>query len=313
MKVSKIYRKDINKKYGVRWTLEGKHKYKFFENEKDRNHFHRKLLDKQKTGQNAVLRLSAHEAVTAERCINMLGSIDEIYKICLEHHKRITSDKMMINQAIIEYFDFKERSGKDQKYLRAIRNILRRFNSAFACHVDEVTFKQAQEWILSLNGFSPYTIKNHETGLNVFYNWCIKHNYAVENPFLKVETPKVTKNEVEFILPEDMKKIMEIAKAKYRKAIPYLVLNGFAGIRSSACADLPFEDIKLEQKGILIKAQLSKNNRRTLLTDTLITFGNVLNGVLKIKQGALTFKKLTGIKSKDIFNLKQVLKFQEML
>ncbi len=265
MSVKKYDRKDRANQFGVKWGHWKKPSYKFFEFEADRDAFFAELVNKEKREGLAALDVSTLEAQIMRTCIDLLGSPQRVLAVCEAEADRISTKDISLNDAVKEYLDEKLNLGRDDNYLRAVRNILNRFKTACpAPSLTSLELNQVKEWIFSL-GYKPVTVRNYIKNCSAFMQWCVRHGYARENIFLNVPVPDVIMPEPKFLTIEQTESIFAAAKEHYPDALAYLALSAFAGIRSSACARLDLKHIDFKQRGILIRAEAAKNKRRIFL------------------------------------------------
>lgn len=262
MPVKKYDRGDRANQFGVKWGHWKKPSYRFFETEPERDAFFDQLVKKERREGLAALEISTMEAQIMRTCIDLLGSPQRVLAVCEAEAGKAATLDISLDQAVKEYLGEKLNLGRDDNYIRAMKNILGRFNTA--CPVDSLSdlkLDQVKAWIFSL-GYAPITIKNYVKNCSAFMEWCIRHGYARENVFLNVPIPQVVMPEPEFLTVEQTKAVFECAKEHYPDALAYLALGAFAGIRSSACARLQMQHIDFQQRGILIRAEAAKNKRR---------------------------------------------------
>ncbi len=262
MAVKKYDRKDRANQYGVKWGHWKNPSYKFFEFESDRDAYFDELVKKEKREGLAALEISTMEAQIMRTCIELLGSPQRVLAVCEAEADKAATLDISLEQAVKEYLDEKLNLGRDDNYLRAMKNILEQFQTA--CPVDSLTDLQldrVKAWVFSL-GHKPVTIKNYIKNCSFFMEWCVRHGYARENVFKNVPVPQVIMPEPEFLTVDQTKSVFAAAKEHYPDALAYLALGAFAGIRSSACARLDLKNIDFKQRGILIRADAAKNKRR---------------------------------------------------
>jgi len=262
MSVSKVERKDRDKKYGVKWTVSGKRHFRFFEKKFDRNEFLREMEEKERKQGKAALDISTVEAQIMRRCVDLLGTPEKVLLAVEEKSNNISIESVPVEKAVQIFLDEKYNLGRDENWLRANRNILSRFAESFTGQtISDCTQEQAQQWVLLLN-FAPVTVQNHVKACGSFFNWCVRRRYCRENIFKGVHAPTVVHTEPEFLTVGHTKKLFKAAADHYPDALAYLALQAFAGIRSSACARISVDEIKFKQRGILITAKNAKNNQR---------------------------------------------------
>lgn len=264
MKISNINRKNRKKRYGVRWDEAGKPKHKFFQFKSERDGFRQQLEEKRKQEGPAIFELTAAQARSMQSCVRRLGSVEAVIQAVNEFEKRNCPTPIEIKAAIKEHLDEAYNQGRNDNWIRASRNILRRFAFTHDQMVNSVTREEAIRWVHSLK-FAPVTVTNHAKKMKSFYHWCIDRGYAAENPFQKIPLPDVIPHEPEFLKVDQMEKLMQKAQEHFQDAVAYFALNGFAGLRSSACARIDLNEIDFKQRGILIRAVNAKNKRRVYI------------------------------------------------
>jgi len=257
---------DRKSPYGVKWKVDGKRKFKFFEKKKERDQFFDDLVKQEKENGRAILSISAADAAIMQRCTEMLGSADKVLSACQEYREKKELVYITPKNAVDEYLKEKEMLGRDKNYYRASKNILDRLRIRFPKEIDEWDINIARKWILELTGpFAPVTVANHLRVGNAFCNWCVDRNYLRCNIFASVKGPDVLRPEPEFLKIKDMQKLFNAAMTKYPQAVAYMALGAFAGIRSSATARLEIDAIDFRKRGILIRADQAKNKQRVYL------------------------------------------------
>lgn len=249
--------------YGVKWSVKGKRKFKFFKKPTTRDEYLKGLEYQEKISGRALLELSAADAAIFKQCVELLGSGGEVLKVCEAKVKKTQLQEYPVKDAIEDYLQEKRDLGRDDNYIRAMRNILRRLSSQFPGNFREWNEDLAREWLFSIAGsFAPVTVRSHQKVGVTFCWWAVDRNYLAENVFKNIKTPEVILPEPEFLKIEEIKSLMETAKEQFPKAVAYFALGAFAGIRSSAAARLDISSIDFEKQGILIRADQAKNKRR---------------------------------------------------
>jgi site-specific recombinase XerD len=196
----------------------------------------------------------------------MVGSEEALLQACRDYADRHSVAAVEPRTAVQEFLDEKHAMGRDENYHRAARNILDRLVAWMPERVSTWTPAMARDWTLSLaQSFAPVTVNNHIRMAKTFGYWCTSRNYIRENPFANTPTPQVVSSEPEFLKVDQIQALLETAQTQFPEAVPYLALNAFAGLRSSACARLAMDQIDFEKRGILLLATIAKNKRRVYL------------------------------------------------
>lgn len=77
-----------------------------------------------------------------------------------------------------------------------------------------------------------------------FFKWCHeKEEFIARNPMIKVDEPKVERQEPAVLTPQQMKTCLEAAMDKSVALLAYLTLGGFAGIRTEEILRMNWEHI----------------------------------------------------------------------
>lgn len=267
--IKKYYQANRPKPYGVKWTVDGKRRFKFFATTDGQEEYFEDLLKKSKKLGTSILSMTADEAAIMRKCVDMVGSPESVLIACKEYAGKTQLIPCKPEKAVTEYLHEKAALGRDINYHRAIRKILNRLTSRFPAVFENWTPEVAREWAIELgskpSSYAPVTIKNHIKGSSAFCEWAIDRRYLAINPFEKTPIPDVIMPEPEFLSIADIEKLFDTAKNNFPHAIAYMAIGAFAGVRSSATARLESDAIDFEKKGILIRAQNAKNKRRVFI------------------------------------------------
>jgi integrase len=266
MAVAKYDREGRPSPYGVRWTVDGKRRFKFFPTAAARNEFFREMVRKEKEGGRSILELTAAEAAVMRRCLELLGSPEAVLEACKEAEERGSLVTVEPGKAVSEYLAEKMALGRDENYQRAVRVVLWRAVEALPGRFADWSRDRAQDWLTELAGtFSATTVTNHAKVCGAFARWCVRRQYLREDVFAAVATPDVMRPEPGFLSVRDMRKLLEVAQERFPETVAYFAMGAFAGLRSSACARLDLSAIDFGQRGISIRADQAKNKRRVYI------------------------------------------------
>jgi integrase len=264
MTISPCFQTNRPKPWGARWRDDdGKRRFKFFASEKERDRYITEARKKVAREGSALLDLSAADAVTMRKCLDLVGDPATVLQACQEWADKGKVIPVKVSKAVEEYQAEKEAVGRDENYQRAKRAHFDRLKTFMPDEFAIWTAQDARQWTLMLSDtFAPVTVENHVRTAIGFSRWCIRRGYMLENPFSDVPVPDVIRPEPEFLPVASVKDLLTTARDKYPDAVAYFALGAFAGLRSSVCARLPVEAIHIKQRGILIPASHAKNKRR---------------------------------------------------
>ncbi|MBN1864684.1 MAG: hypothetical protein JW808_07265 [Victivallales bacterium] len=266
MAIKRYDREGRKSSYGVMWRVDGKRKFRFFQNRSLREDFFRELQRQERKVGRSILEISSEEAVIMKRCLELMGTPEKVLLACQEISEKSSVKLCPASKAVSEHLAEKRELGRDSNYERAVRKMLERALDKFGESLSEWSDAAAREWRLELSGeFKPVTVRNHLKKTAAFVRWCMSRKYMAANPFANLEIPGVVMPEPQFLSVADTKKLFLAAQESYPQTVAYLALGAFAGIRSSSTAQLGMEGINFEQRGILIMASQAKNKRRVYL------------------------------------------------
>lgn len=113
---------------------------------------------------------------------------------------------------------------------------------------------------------SPVTVDNIRRQLSGFFSWCLRAGYATRNPCDAIPRLRRDPPPPAIYTPAQVNRIFHAAEKHFPKAIPYLALSFFSGLRSSAISELQTEAIDWKTGQILVGRPLDKL-RRSYYTD----------------------------------------------
>ena len=117
------------------------------------------------------------------------------------------------------------------------------------------------------------TRRNRRSVFSAFLNWCKTRKYIIHNELDEIPSPKIdTKTPVILTVEESRRLLRAAEKIKDGILVPYTALALFGGFRDGEIKRLSWKDIDLENKSIMVKADVSKTRaaRSHILTDNLI-------------------------------------------
>ena len=108
-----------------------------------------------------------------------------------------------------------------------------------------------------ISKLSPKTINNHLVPLKVMFKHAVRWEYLKENPALYVEKPRVEKEEMDFLTPDEVRFFLEKVTPKYYALFFTAVLTG---LRRGELLALQWGDIEFTNNLIYIRRSLYKGD-----------------------------------------------------
>jgi len=134
--------------------------------------------------------------------------------------------------------------------------------------LDAVTKNDIEDWIDGLDGVeSDGTFDNYAKHIRAFFTHFVEEKVIRENPALRIKRRGEGMGEVVVISPADTARLLHVCQTNpaYRPMINRLALECFIGMRFETASKIKKSDIKRADKGVNIRAEISKDRRRHYL------------------------------------------------
>lgn len=122
-------------------------------------------------------------------------------------------------------------------------------------HVEQVSEMEAQQFFYlgrTKRNWKPITFVSYHKGLNVFYKWLVKNNYAASNPFEGIEKPRLEKKLPTRLSKQQAKDLLETVRCMpcahpMIRARNYAIFSMFlyCGLRKGELLRLKLVDVDL--------------------------------------------------------------------
>lgn len=175
----------------------------------------------------------------------------------IESHKRRTASISFLGL----YNQFLEaKSDRNPEYLRELRITRDRFPDLHERMVSDITHLELESVLSPLSPGARNPVMRY---LRAVFFFGIKRGYLAENPVSRLDFAERKRKEIETIPAEKVQAMLAHALENDLSLLPYLVFGFFAGIRPDGeLQKLEWDDVKLAEKTIVIRPEVSKTNRR---------------------------------------------------
>ena len=171
-----------------------------------------------------------------------------------------------VAEAINDLLTQKARSGRSDRYLRALRNSLGQFaRGRRGQPLDKVTALEVEEWLHG-QGWSGRTQKGYLGDVATLFAFAQRRGYCAANPTAGVEGGAVAPVEIGIHTPAEVASILELARGHDLNLMRCLAVRYFAGLRASEAEALAEAEIKTDHGVIEVTAGKAKTRRRRLVT-----------------------------------------------
>ena len=284
--VAKIYLTENRGKtsYGLVWhTPEGRH-VRNFRLLEDARREAKDILGKLARGQNLAASLTNRDAAAyAEaadalrpsgmslmlaakeyaEAVKVLAGKGSVLDAARDFSKSNRAKEPKLMREVVDAFLAKKKK-KSERYLRDMKGRLDAFATTFAGYIGNITTDEVGAWLRRIGG-SPRTFNNYRNALVTLFRFAKKEQWLDETKITAVERVDREDDEgkdIEIFTPEEMRKLLAAAPADL---MPWLLLGGFAGVRTEEVCRLDWKDVHLREEVIEILTGKAKTRRHRLI------------------------------------------------
>lgn len=179
----------------------------------------------------------------------------------------VIAERLTIAEAAARYM---QRFANDQElYSRNSKYYTTQFAKFFGDSklLCEVTEAEAVEFFEAVDRaqYSPKTFNNMHTVLRAFFNWCIEHKLATENPILSVKQKRIAYKDPLFIPVDTLRDALSLIEADAELpaedkqwALGFMALSFFCGIRTSEILRLTEDAIHPDDERPFVRISTTK-------------------------------------------------------
>jgi site-specific recombinase XerD len=103
--------------------------------------------------------------------------------------------------------------------------------------------------------------------LHAVFNYAVKHDWTKTNPVDKLDFAVMPKRSIRIFSNQQIEDMLRYSAEYSIDMLPYFALGAFAGLRvgSGELSELRWDDIKWEEKTIVVRPEISKTHQRRLI------------------------------------------------
>ncbi|MBC2595963.1 hypothetical protein H5P28_16985 [Ruficoccus amylovorans] len=170
-------------------------------------------------------------------------SLDGAVHFLIQHYKPELED-IAIGAAIERFLKSKEGHRKrTHAYYTTGLKLLQRMDPNTLVH--QIGLKVIEPLLSKYKNNN--TQRTYRRSLSTFFNWCVRHHYAVENPCARLDQLPADNSQVSILSLDETKRLLRASMIYSDGAMaPAIALGLFAGLRPSEIDDLETKNIKDE-------------------------------------------------------------------
>lgn len=187
-------------------------------------------------------------------------TLSEVAKFYLDR-KATVQQTVTVSAATEKYLDSQAKRGLRSRSMSAERGYINRLAKAFPNQL--VTDLTVDDLATALEdmGVTGVTYNNYRRYWSIFGDWCIKRNYAVENPAKRIEDHLIEDEIAEFYPVAEAKRWFAHLEEIAPDLLRYMFLHYFAGIRASELHRMTGDMVTPELIKVTPKASKTRSQR----------------------------------------------------
>ena len=145
----------------------------------------------------------------------------------------------------IDYLQFERKLSNNT--LKSYQNDLKDFDTYFHGNLQNVTYKDIQNYLSTIQEKNTRTISHYITVINSFYTFLVNDNIISKNPCVNIKSPKLPKTLPTFLTEEEVDKLLDInciTPYDYRNKAMLEILYA-TGLRISELCNLKITDVDI--------------------------------------------------------------------
>ncbi len=195
-----------------------------------------------------------------------LTLMDAVRQAVARHPK---ADKT-VAQVVAEIVHDRQTNGRSNKYLKDLAGRLGQFASAFTTTISSVNPAQVRTYVQGLNNSdgSPLAARsreNHRRLIVTLFQYAAQQGYVARDTaadIANIQGPRVVAGPTGIFTPEQIRQIL-VALTGTDRVI--CALGAFCGLRSAELHRLRWENIRMDQRVLIIDAQQTKTASRRVI------------------------------------------------
>lgn len=205
-------------------------------------------------------RLTAKQRMIALEVFRVLPPNVNVLDIVLDHVKKVNWDleKVTLQDALEKFLESLKTGNRRKSYIDSIRKTLRRFEkNTTETILSECTKDDIELFLKNIIKQTPVSRFNAILNLRVFFEWCCREKYIVENPVAEVRRPFVHRREPVILTVDQCQALLENTSDG---DCAFAAIGLFTGIRPNEIRQMTWDMVNLEAGNIRIPSEITKTH-----------------------------------------------------
>ena len=185
--------------------------------------------------------------------IKSLGN-DLVIEAAREYARRhpVKMPTKLAADVVTEFLDEKEKQGRSERHLETLRSHCLRFGSAVSMNLGSVTASDIEVFLDGLK-VGARTRDNAANSIRTLFEFAKRKRYVPSDYDEHTRVSRLSTGEdgpIEIFRPDEIVALLEAAD---KALVPFIVIGGFAGLRSSEILRLDWQDVKFDSDNIIVQ------------------------------------------------------------
>jgi integrase len=170
-----------------------------------------------------------------------------------------------LSEAIQRCIAAKEESGLRAAYIKSLKHYFGAFERTVGPEtpVNQITLETIEGWF-SARQEAPSARSSNLGRLSALFSYCWRRGWVPENPCYRIERLRQTRKPPSILSPDQVEILFRETRRRWPRALPYLTLATFAGVRPEEIQKLTWDAVDIHEGEVRIDAEVSKVHRRRI-------------------------------------------------
>ncbi len=236
----------------------------------------KEILESIKSGEEIVAKGAKEKLsyyVAVEQMLPPGTDLLQVVKFYIDHVGGTSPIK--VSEVCKRYTDSLEQRSLSEVHLNSVRSHLARFTGCVDKELRQVTTQDVNACVQQAE--SPQYRANIRRTLIGMFRWAKKQGFlpaGMETAPEKADKPKIAARDPGILTPAEFTKLLRCAEQEDSPLIPFLVIGGFAGIRTAEIGRLTRSNLNLENATIPLPRSITKTGipRTARMPDNLVAW-----------------------------------------
>ena len=263
-----------NRTGSISWCVDAgicdtKRHRRFFKTKAEASSYADRLAVARKNQGDAIFSLSEAQRLEAAEVFQKLEPIGFTLREAVEYfisHVRPKGSSRTLAIVAAELVEHKRKKNFKPRYVKALKISFNVFNRTFGARlVNTIAHAEVDQW-LDAQPYAATTKRNYLRDLGILFRYAVEQGDCPTNVIERIQPPMVDDPLPCILDVETITRLMTVARENpQRRLLAGLAVGFFAGLRSCELEKLTWDEVRIADGYIEVKAEKSKTRKRRLV------------------------------------------------